>query len=195
MAELNKIAKQGGDSSEFWKQTLGRQVNYERALLSELDAGNTDPAVIDQIASYALVNNHAIGAVGQSRDEYQTALHQDLEKLYNRFMADPKKTEEEVMAQKQAEVTTQVAFMLDYHRQLAGYPQENDTATNAQGDMTITNGSIVAQSIMVQPDGKKVVQTTVSVVEFVAAPTTDTKHDYVMPVIVDQVSQTQPYPQ
>lgn len=195
VAELNKIAKQGGDSTEFWKQTIGRQVDYERVLLSELDAGDTDPSVIDRIISYAVVDNHSIGAVGQSVDEYKNLLYQDLEKLYNRFMADPKKTEEEVLAQKPAQVTTQAAFLFDYHRQLAGYPQENDTATNAEGSMTITNGTLAAQSIIVQPDGKKVLQTTVSVVEFVSAPTSDTKHDYVMPVIVDQVSQTQPYQQ
>lgn len=195
LAELNKIAKDGGDLSEFWSQTIGRQVDYEKALMSELEAGDTDPAVVERIISFALVNNQSLGSVGESRDEYKNALSQDLEKLYNSFMADPKKATADFNARKTPLLIQQSAFMMDYHRLMAGYPIENNAGNSTSNDtnsLTLSNAIVLNIHIYQQPDGKKIDQLDIYNVELISAPTGSTTHDAVMPVIVDHITKTVP---
>lgn len=195
LAELNKIAKNGGDSSKLWSQTIGRQVNYEKALMSELEAGDTDPAIINRIVSFALVNNQSLGSVGESRDQYKNTLSQDLEKLYNSFMADPKKATADFNARKTPQLIQQSAFMMDYHRLMAGYPIENDagnSTSNETNSLTLSNAVVLNIHIYQQPDGKKIDQLDIYNVEFINAPTGSSTHDAIMPVIVDHITKTVP---
>lgn len=165
--------------------------NYTHALLTELNAGNNDPALVDRLTNYYAMGNEIQGAAdttgtGETRQKDITAMHDKLQAMYDAYQTDP--TQLNVDAPTISTTYDKVA-VIDWLRQRSGsvdgiFPSE-------QVEDSITSAVVYSEVTLHQDDdaSKSAKYALVSVVSFVAAPTTDGTHQYVMPVVVDRIAQ------
>jgi hypothetical protein len=183
VAEFDKAVRTG-DFQSLWDKMYPANRDYEKAFLGELQAGNSNPSIIDQFVKLSMVGNELQGNIDvtQTRDAAEAAMRTRLTTLYDEYKKDPK-TAQADYAQHHASVTPKLTAMMDGIRQLPG--QHVIAGTDAK--VTLTTGTIYQEYSVTggEQDGDYL---KISVVAFVAAPTITDKNQSVMPVLLDQVS-------
>lgn len=190
ISDIEKASKDA-DFAPIWKKIYPDNRDYQKILLGELKAGNTDPALVDRLVTIAMLGNETQGNLdspmdSQTRDEIESTYRDGLTNLYNEYLKDPKKAESDYNANQPGKVTTESVNVYDAVRQLPGEDVRAGTdATSTVSDFVVFRTYTVEGSPQGIDDGQ---YGEVSVISFVAAPTKEGKGQYAMPILLDRTT-------
>lgn len=191
--EMNTI-KDEGQFDSLWSK-MHPSINYQEVLIGELQAGNTDPALIDQLTDLALTNSQMLGEInGIDRETQATGLRESLTNLRDSFMAEPEKTVADFEEQQKTAPVLQNRYIavIDTMRQVAGLPIADTFQENDPDDPSMITTAIVYEAANYSYGNDTSTNHGIAslyVVAFVEAPTQEGAGKYVMPVILDHISQ------
>lgn len=179
-----KQAAESGDFSAIAKAAFPD--SFGPAFLGELQAGNTDPHLVDTFVKLATVGNESKGAL-QAQFEaanFEAAERTQFQQIFDSYQDDPKQAVAD-MSQSQATPKLEKAKVLNFSEQQIGYDFNLDQPKIVDPN---TQDLLAATTLYNEYSANGMKFGTISVVAWVSAPVNGDRHQTVTPVLLDKIS-------
>lgn len=193
ISEFNTAA-QKNDFATLFNKFYPANTNYIEAFVGELEAGNTDPVLVDQFTNLSMFGNEVIGNIGSgpdiapARTIAEATTRTTYDTLYQDYINDPKKFRAKHSLNTNRHITMISTKMLDASRQLIGVdaPGPDRDTENTVASAIVYQEYTVSGSDDTENDGK---YESVTVLAWYGAPTKGAHSQAVFPVKLEQASQ------